>query len=167
MQDVIDFPRQFYHGSRAKFDRFEIQLCVSDNIFGAGIFLTLDRNTASYYSQPSGAIYTVEVSADPCYTINLETTIADQSSEAQLCIRFLMKEAGKEMPPATTRAWDAIDSVQGEMDFNQRNYRLSAFGIWMIYGYMPAFASSGRCDNGVHYVLLRESAASLSITMDD
>lgn len=163
MQDVIDFPRRFYHGTKAEFARFDIQLCVSTNVFGPGIFLTRDRNTAAYYSRDGGAIYSVEFNADPRYTINLETTIADQSPEARLRILFLMREVGKEMPPATTRAWDAIDSVQSEMDFNLRNYRLSAFGIWMIYGHMPANCHSGPCDNGVHYVLLRESAVSLSV----
>ena len=160
MHSICDFPRQFYHGSSELFTQFEYRRCASNPIFGRGIYLTQEHEVARCYYRPGGAIYRVEVDADPRYTINLETTIADQSYEARLRIQFLLREAGKQMPPQTTKAWDALDSVRDVMTLNQRNFRLGALGVWMIYGHMPANCHSGMCDNGVHYVLLRESKVS-------
>lgn len=160
MESICDFPRQFYHGSPEKFTQFEYRRCAPNPIFGPGIYLTQEHEVACCYYRPGGAIYWVEVDADPRYTINLETTMADQSDEARLRIQFLLGEAGKQMPPQTTKAWDALNSVLDVMTLNQRNFRLGALGVWMIYGHMPASCHSGRCDNGVHYVLLRESTVS-------
>lgn len=160
MHSICGFPRQFYHGSRELFTQFEYRRCASNYIFGRGVYLTQEYEVAHHYYRPGGAIYRVEVDADPRYTINLETTISDQSYEARLRIQFLLREAGKEMPPQATKAWDALDSVCDVMTFDQRNYRLGAFGIWMIYGHMPAIHDSGPCDKGVHYVLLREAIVS-------
>jgi hypothetical protein len=147
------------HGTRSvSIDRFDLKHCEENRPFGPAIYLTADLDVARCYVRPPGGVYEVTLTGKSCYTINLDRHIEEQSPQASRAIQFLFNEIGLSVEHSHDDVRDLLDLVSNKTGKRQRNYRLAAFGIWMLYGQLSAIENSGLCDKGVQYAVIHEGA---------
>lgn len=163
------FKRRVLHGSGATGVRvFSRHYSSGHAFFGPGVYCTDHQRTASGQARSPVYVYELEITGLSSGIIDLNEPIAHASHLAVAALSSLARRYKSSFPdlqspdPAYQFLFDLSHTMKqrgGRYDYPLAfATHLVEQGVWMLRGTMPPDCDSGRCDFGVQYVVLDDSA---------